>query len=191
MFLSPTGLKREWESLGAGDAQGLRWQVTFDIGPLFFYTYVVRRLSMPPVSYFNGRRSGTPMSHRILVVDDDESVRDLFQTAFSDAGYEVVLAEGGEDALEILQKQDVNVIFLDLKLFGMNGIELCRQIRKFKPVSLIYAMTGWSALYEIEECREAGFDDFFTKPMSLEIIFKAVNDAFEKLDRWRVRGTLI
>ncbi len=131
------------------------------------------------------------MSHRILVVDDDESVRDLFQTAFSDAGYEVVLAEGGEDALEILQKQDVNVIFLDLKLFGMNGIELCRQIRKFKPVSLIYAMTGWSALYEIEECREAGFDDFFTKPMSLEIIFKAVNDAFEKLDRWRVRGTLI
>lgn len=128
------------------------------------------------------------MNHRILVVDDDVSMRDLFQTAFTDAGYEVVLAEGGEEALEILQRQDINVIFLDLKLFGMNGIELCRQIRKFKPVSLVYAMTGWSALYEIEECREAGFDDFFTKPMSLETIFKAVNDAFEKLTRWHVRG---
>ncbi len=125
------------------------------------------------------------MNHRILVVDDDVSVRDLFQTAFTDAGYEVVLAEGGEEALDILRKQDIQVIFLDLKLFGMNGIELCRQIRTFKPVSLIYAMTGWSALYEIEECREAGFDDFFTKPISLEIIFKAVGDAFEKLNRWR------
>jgi CheY-like chemotaxis protein len=133
---------------------------------------------------------GGSVTHRILVVDDDVSVRDLFQTAFVDAGYEVVLAEGGEEALDILQKQDINVIFLDLKLFGMNGIDLCRQIRKFKPVSLIYAMTGWSALYEIEECREAGFDDFFTKPVSLETIFKAVNDAFEKLNRWRIRSLI-
>ncbi|MDX9746147.1 MAG: response regulator [Syntrophales bacterium] len=130
------------------------------------------------------------MNGRILVVDDDISVRDLFQTVFVDAGYEVVLAEGGEEALSILQKQDINVIFLDLKLFGMNGIELCRQIRKFKPVSLIYAMTGWGALYEIEECREAGFDDYFNKPVSLEAILKAVEDAFEKLDRWRIKSSM-
>ncbi|NLN59703.1 MAG: response regulator [Deltaproteobacteria bacterium] len=130
------------------------------------------------------------MNGRILVVDDDISVRDLFQTVFVDAGYEVVLAESGEEALSILQKQDINVIFLDLKLFGMNGIELCRQIRKFKPVSLIYAMTGWGALYEIEECREAGFDDYFNKPVSLEAILKAVEDAFEKLDRWRIKSSM-
>ena len=127
------------------------------------------------------------MNHRILVVDDDVSVRDLFQTAFTDAGYEVVLAEGGEEALDILQKQDINVIFLDLKLFGMNGIELCRQIRKSKPVSLIYAMTGWSALYEIEECREAGFDDFFAKPFTYETLSRALEEAFEKIDRWQGR----
>jgi CheY-like chemotaxis protein len=135
-------------------------------------------------------RKGDFVNGRILVVDDDISVRDLFQTVFVDAGYEVVLAEGGEEALSILQKQDINVIFLDLKLFGMNGIELCRQIRKFKPVSLIYAMTGWGALYEIEECREAGFDDYFNKPVSLEAILKAVEDAFEKLDRWRIKSSM-
>jgi CheY-like chemotaxis protein len=135
-------------------------------------------------------RKGDFVNGRILVVDDDISVRDLFQTVFVDAGYEVVLAESGEEALSILQKQDINVIFLDLKLFGMNGIELCRQIRKFKPVSLIYAMTGWGALYEIEECREAGFDDYFNKPVSLEAILKAVEDAFEKLDRWRIKSSM-
>lgn len=72
-----------------------------------------------------------------------------------------------------------------MKLFGMNGIELCRQIRGFNPVSLVYAMTGWAALYDIDECREAGFDDFFTKPVRTEVLFKAVEDAFEKLARWR------
>ena len=130
------------------------------------------------------------MNGRILVVDDDISVRDLFQTVFVDAGYEVVLAESGEEALSILQKQDINVIFLDLKLFGMNGIELCRLIRKFKPVSLIYAMTGWGALNDIEECREACFDDYFNKPVSLYAILKAVEDAFEKLDRWRIKSSM-
>jgi CheY-like chemotaxis protein len=79
------------------------------------------------------------------------------------------------------------LIFLDLKLFGMNGIELCRHIRKTRPIAVIYAVTGWSGLFEIEECREAGFDDYFNKPLSLDLLFKSVEDAFEKLDRWRRR----
>ncbi|MEQ8213195.1 MAG: response regulator, partial [Smithellaceae bacterium] len=85
---------------------------------------------------------------KILVVDDEVSVRDLFQSFFTEEGYDVLLAEGGQDALVTLQLQDIDVIFIDLKLFGMNGIELCRQIRKTRPVSIIYAMTGWSALFE-------------------------------------------
>ena len=124
---------------------------------------------------------------KILVVDDEPSVREFFQEAFNEAGYDVLLAEGGEQALDILKNDSANVIFLDLKLFGMNGIELCRQIRKDRPLSLIYAMTGWSALFEVEECREAGFDDYFVKPVALEVLLKAVEDAFEKLSRWKRR----
>jgi FixJ family two-component response regulator len=45
-------------------------------------------------------------------------------------------------------------------------------------------MTGWGALYEIDECREAGFDDYFRKPIANETLFKAVEDAFEKIERW-------
>ena len=66
------------------------------------------------------------MAHKgkILIVDDEASVRNLFQSVFAEAGYDVFLAEGGNDALVILKMHDINVIFLDLKLFGMNGIEL-------------------------------------------------------------------
>jgi len=124
---------------------------------------------------------------KILVVDDESSVRDLFQSFFTEAGHDVLLAEGGKDALVILKLHDIDVIFIDLKLFGMNGIELCRQIRKTKPVSMIYAMTGWSALFEIEECREAGFDDYFVKPLDMEKLLLLVEQAFERLERWKKR----
>ena len=127
------------------------------------------------------------MKEKILVVDDELSIRSLFEEVLSKAGYDVRLAENGERALDILQEEDINVIFLDLRLFGMNGIELCRNIRKTKPLAMIYAITGWAALFEIEECREAGFDDYFTKPVSPEMLSTAVKDAFEKLGRWKRR----
>ena len=127
------------------------------------------------------------MKDKILVVDDEMSIRSLFEEVLSEAGYDVHLAENGELALDILKREEIGVIFLDLRLFGMNGIELCRNIRKTNPVSMIYAMTGWAALFEIEECREAGFDDYFTKPVSPETLSKAVEDAFEKLKRWKRR----
>jgi CheY-like chemotaxis protein len=125
------------------------------------------------------------MERGILVVDDEMPVRDLFKDALSGTGYRVHTAESAEEALAILHKENIDVIFLDLKLFGMNGIELCWKIRKFKPVSIIYAITGWSTLFEVEECREAGFDDLFTKPIKLDVLLKAVEDAFEKIYRWR------
>ena len=127
------------------------------------------------------------MKGKILVVDDEASIRELFSAVFTEADYEVIDAEGGTQALKILQLEDIDVIFLDLKLFGMNGIELCRQIRETKPISIIYAMTGWAPLFEIEECREAGFDDYFEKPLDMDMLLKLVAEAFARLNRWKKR----
>jgi DNA-binding response OmpR family regulator len=124
---------------------------------------------------------------KILIVDDEESVRELFSGVFTDENYEVIQAENGQQALEILKGDDIDVIFLDLKLFGMNGIDLCRQIRETKPISMIFAVTGWAPLFEIEECREAGFDDYFEKPLDMDILLDVVDDAFKKLNRWKRR----
>lgn len=127
------------------------------------------------------------MKGKILVVDDEASVRELFSSVFIEAGYELIAAEGGAEALEILQTEEIDVIFLDLKLFGMNGIDLCRQIRETKPVSIIYAITGWSPLFEIAECREAGFDDYFEKPLDMDMLLDMVAEAFARLKRWKKR----
>lgn len=127
------------------------------------------------------------MIKRILAIDDEAGMRELFRKIFGDRGYEVHLATSGAEALGILKQTDIDVIFLDLKLFGMNGIELCRQIRRTRPLALIHAMTGWGALFDVEECREAGFDDYFTKPLDFDLLCRVVEDAFAKLGRWRKR----
>jgi DNA-binding response OmpR family regulator len=125
------------------------------------------------------------MGEKVLVVDDEASMRDMMSNALEVGGYEVLLAEGSEKALDIVDNEDVAIVFLDLKLFGMNGIELCKEIRKRKPVIILYAMTGWSGLFEIEECREAGFDDYFAKPLKIDTIYKAIENAIEKRSRWK------
>ena len=127
------------------------------------------------------------MKGKILIVDDETSVRELFTGVFTDEDYEVITAEDGNQALDILKRDSIDVIFLDLKLFGMNGIDLCRQIREMKPMSMIFAITGWASLFEIEECRQAGFDDYFEKPLDMDMLTDAVAEAIKKLDRWKKR----
>lgn len=126
-----------------------------------------------------------PLEKTLLVVDDEPSLRDFFRDVLEDAGYRVRTAEGAAEALEILERESVGVLILDLNLFGMNGIELGRKIRRERPLCVLYAMTGWTGLFEVEECREAGFDDFFAKPVSIDLLLRVVEDAFEKLARWR------
>lgn len=125
------------------------------------------------------------MDKKILVVDDEKSIRKLLETAFTKAGYTVVLADSAENALEILAQDPIQVMFLDLKLPGMNGIELCRRIRKDNPIACIYSMTGFSSLFELADCRDAGFDDYFLKPIDMSIFMKTAEDAFEKIYRWK------
>ena len=122
---------------------------------------------------------------KILVVDDDEQIRTLFEKFFSEAGYAVRLAETGEEALKILKKENIHVMFLDLNLPGMNGVELCRQIRKDNPIACIYAVTGYASVFEVANCRRAGFDDYFIKPVGLKLLLNAARDSFEKLERWK------
>ena len=117
----------------------------------------------------------------ILVVDDEEAIRYTYDLAISDAGYTVFYAECGEEAWEILGDEDINVIFLDLNLPDMSGIELCRQIRCVKPNAYILAITGYATHFDIAECYQAGFDDYLEKPVSLELLQTSTFKAFKQV----------
>ncbi len=124
---------------------------------------------------------------KILVVDDEKAIVNLLKQAFARAGFEVVTAGSAEEALKVLETEDIYVMFLDLNLPQMNGIELCRRIKKDKPMSVIFAVTGYASLFELVDCREAGFEDYFKKPADIKTLVKVANDAFEKIERWKKR----
>lgn len=123
-------------------------------------------------------------------MDDQESIRKTFSFAADDAGYESFTAENADEALQILESKRINIMFLDFHMPGMNGLELCKRIRETNPIDLIYAMTGYSSLFDLAACREAGFDDYFLKPLSIKSFLDTIEDSVEKLSRWEKRSNL-
>ena len=88
---------------------------------------------------------------KILVVDDEKSIRDLLEQAFSKKGYDVVTAASAEEALES-QKRDTRwIVISDLNLPGMDGLELCKKIRADSPFAIVYAITGYASMYELAD----------------------------------------
>ena len=126
------------------------------------------------------------INKRILVVDDEAVIRELLYKVFTEAGYYVHLSESAEKTFEILRNKSIMLMFLDLNLPGMSGVDLCRKIRKDNYIGIIYALTGYTDLFSLINCREVGFDDFFTKPASIELLLKAAGEGFEKLERWKI-----
>ena len=120
----------------------------------------------------------------VMVVDDEEQIREVFKTALESEGFKVVTAPTAEEALDILKMKNVNVFFLDLNLPGMNGLELCKLIRRDNPIAFIFAVTGYGSIFELVECREVGFDDYFKKPVDLGLLVEAAKESFNKLERW-------
>ena len=122
---------------------------------------------------------------KILVVDDQDAICRIFQLAFTSRGYEVHTADSGEAALEILARDPIHLIFLDINLPGMNGLDLCRTIRKNIPMANIFALTGYGSLFQLSHCREAGFDDYFKKPARITDLVTAAQDGLNRLKRWQ------
>ncbi len=128
------------------------------------------------------------MDKKILVVDDEVSILEMAKEVFESAGYTVLTAANAEEALEIIKNQAVWVMFLDIRLPGMSGMELCKIIRRDDRISIIHAFTGYSNLYGLVECRTIGFDDFFVKPVDLDVLLKAAQYSFERLERWQINN---
>jgi DNA-binding response OmpR family regulator len=109
----------------------------------------------------------------------------MMTRAFTRAGYEVGTAENAKEAMELTKTYKYMVFFLDLNLPGTNGIDLCRRIRKDNPLTILYAVTGFATTFEVFDCRQAGFEDYFTKPVELKKLLEAAEQAFQKLARWK------
>ncbi len=103
----------------------------------------------------------------VLVVDDEESIRVLLQQGIVMAGYECLIAGRAEEALDLLTKNQVDVVITDIIMPGMDGIELLRRIRQQYPADVI-VMTGFAEDLRYENVVSQGARDFIPKPVSLK-----------------------
>ena len=105
---------------------------------------------------------------RILIVDDDEIALEVLTRALTQAGYQVEAARDGAEALEILREDSCRLVISDWEMPEMNGLELCRRIRReeFSGYIFIILLTSRDGTDNVVEGLSAGADDFLTKPFA-------------------------
>jgi CheY-like chemotaxis protein len=129
----------------------------------------------------------TTGSKKILVVDDDEAIREVMKLGLVKLGYHPEFAENGKKALEILTRENFPLILLDIRMPGIDGVELCMRIKDRNPETVIYAFSGIVTEGEFYELEEKGFDGLLCKPVPFKVLKQAIEGAFDKINN---RGTL-
>jgi len=116
---------------------------------------------------------------RILVVDDIYTNRYLLTELVKITGNEVVQVENGEEAIRVLEKEKIDLIFMDIEMPVMNGIETTMHIRNKMPFPTnalpIIALTAHNPELFFEDFKDVGFDELITKPYSVEKIKQKIN----------------
>ncbi len=118
-------------------------------------------------------------ARRILVVDDDESLRRVTQLQLQDAGYEVLVAGNGEQALALVETEAPALVITDLKMPGISGLDLLRQIRRSLPQTAVLMMTAFGTVQTAVEAMKNGAYDYITKPIDYEELVLLVGRAVE------------
>jgi DNA-binding response OmpR family regulator len=104
------------------------------------------------------------MRDKILAVDDDEEMRDLLGNLLEGEGYEVILGSNGEEAIELAEKENPQVILLDFEMPGMDGIETCKRLKRERQTASIPIIMITAYKNKKPDAIEAGADDFVNKP---------------------------
>lgn len=118
----------------------------------------------------------------LLIVDDEQGIRQLLKLVFERAGHQVRVAEGGRRALEFLRTESVDLIISDVKMPDMNGIELLKAARESSPDVAVVMMTAFATVDTAREAFKLGADDFIQKPFDVDELKLIVAKALEKLD---------
>lgn len=116
---------------------------------------------------------------RVLVVDDEPSLRRVMQVSLEQAGYEVLIAPGVEPALALIRAQPVHLVVTDLRMDGASGIDLLRHLRQDFPDIIVILVTAFGTVENAVEAMKLGAYDFITKPVNLEELRLAVARALE------------
>jgi two-component system response regulator HydG len=107
---------------------------------------------------------------RVLVVDDEPSIRRLLRAFFEQHSYEVDTADGGEKALELVRRHAYDLVLLDMKMPDLDGLTTLREIKKIDANSSVLMMTAYGTIHTAVDAMKSGAEDFLIKPLSIEAL---------------------
>lgn len=135
-----------------------------------------------------------PVSPRLLVVDDDPMVRLSVVDVLEDVGYDVLDAATGDEAIEILSRQPIEIVLTDVMMEGTSGLELVERLPTLRPLSLAIVMTGFASKDVAISALRSGAFDLLEKPLTPDLVTRAVERAWMaqryRLENRRLLGEL-
>ncbi len=126
---------------------------------------------------------------QVLVVDDDEVVRLSYQRSLQTAHYKVEAVFNGEDALQALQHKPFDVVLLDLRMPGMDGMSVLKAIKQTWPKSEVVVITGYPTVESAKEAVRLGAYDYLAKPVGPAEVINAASGAMTQ-KKWVLRKDL-
>lgn len=128
----------------------------------------------------SGEPEDDPEEIRVLIVDDEQDFRDSLSTALRRRGMLVATASGGEEALNQLDKSACDVVLLDLKMPGMDGLELLKRIGSAQTLCEVILLTGLPTVPTVIEALKEGAFDYVVKPQDTELLVRKIRKAFKQ-----------
>ena len=119
----------------------------------------------------------TTASKRVLVVDDEDVVCRSYERVLTQAGFEVAKAHSGAEAIEKMRSTDYDVMLADLKMPGMDGLEVVEKLRGTNPKLSVVVITGFPSQDTLHEAARLGVTDYLTKPVAPDVLTQATMQA--------------
>lgn len=132
---------------------------------------------MRPGAAAPGWRGVRSLPKQILVVDDQFGIRVLLREVLEREGYTVHLAAGGTEALSLLQRHAPDLVLLDMKIPGMDGLEILARVRRLVPTQRVIMMTAYGELDLVKEASALGAIGHFTKPFDIDELRRSIAQA--------------
>ena len=117
---------------------------------------------------------------KVLVVEDEKPLRELLQMELARSGYQVEVAADGEEGIALYKEQIFNVVLLDVRMPGLDGVEILKQMRGESRIPEIIMFTGHGTIETAVECIKHGAYDYLTKPVKLDELEMLLDKAYEK-----------